>query len=348
LVFDADVGPEPWAVLTGDTLFIGDVGRPDLSETHTPQQLAGILYDSLHQKLLSLPDSVLVYPAHGAGSMCGRNISADRFSTIGRERQLNYALRPMARDEFVRLMTADLPPRPEYFAKDVELNRQGAGALSDLPPLPALSPTAAERMRRNGTVLLDTRSASDYGAGHIPGSLNIGLAGQFAAWAGALIGADSEIVLVCEDEKKASESRMRLARIGFERVAGYVEDGVDGWVRDGRALHMTPQITVFDLREEMQRDDLVVLDVRRPAEWEASHIPGALHFPLDGLQHSMRALDRDCSLAVHCKSGYRSAIAASLLQSAGFSHVMNVSGGYDAWIAAGFPATEERACAATE
>jgi rhodanese-related sulfurtransferase len=254
----------------------------------------------------------------------------------------------MARDEFVRLMTADLPPRPEYFAKDVELNRQGAGALSDLPPLPALSPTAAERMRRTGTVLLDTRSASDYGAGHIPGSLNIGLAGQFAAWAGALVGVASEIVLVCEDEEKASESRMRLARIGFERVAGYVEDGVDGWVRDGRALHMSPQITVFDLREEMQRDDLVVLDVRMPAEWEASHIPGALHFPLDGLQHSMRALDRDCSLAVHCKSGYRSAIATSLLQSAGFSHVMNVSGGYDAWIAAGFPVTEERACAATE
>ena len=215
VIHDPEHGEDPYGVLTGDTLFIGDVGRPDLSATHTPQELAGLLYDSLHEKVLTLPDSTLVYPAHGAGSMCGRNISTDRNSTIGRERQFNYALRPMAREQFVELMTTDLPVRPEYFAKDVELNRHGAEALIALPPIVPFSPEEAEEQARQGVVILDTRSASDFCAAHIPGSINVGLSGQFASWAGSVIGLERRILVVAEDLHSAEQARLRLARVGL-------------------------------------------------------------------------------------------------------------------------------------
>src|SRR5262249_55498022 len=201
LVFDRSLGPEPQAVLTGDTLFIGDVGRPDLlGAKMSAQELAGLLYDSLHGKLLQLPDTVAVYPAHGAGSLCGRTISNDPPASIGQQRRFNYALQPMPREEFIRMMTTDLPEAPAYFSRDVQLNREGAGSLSELPAPPALSPSAVEEMQRSGAVVLDTRAAAMYGTGHIPGALNIGLGGQFAAWAGALIPLEKKIVLVTEDD----------------------------------------------------------------------------------------------------------------------------------------------------
>src|SRR5581483_353851 len=209
-------GDAPWAVFTGDTLFIGDVGRPDLSPTHTPQQLAGMLYDSLHGKLLSLPDSTLVYPAHGAGSLCGRNMRADKFSTIGRERLTNAALQIKTRDEFVRLTTEQLPPRPAYFAKDAAINRAGAGALAELPPLEPVPAKRVTTLEQEGAVVLDVRPAEDFAAAHIPGSLNIGLSGQFASWAGTVLGIETRVVLVAADEARASEARMRLSRVGIE------------------------------------------------------------------------------------------------------------------------------------
>lgn len=202
LVTDLERGPEPFAVLTGDTLFVGDVGRPDLSADFTPQQLAGMLYDSLHQKLLLLADSVQVFPAHGAGSLCGRNMSTERSSTIGKERKLNYALQARTRDEFIRLLTEDLPERPGYFTKDVEINRAGAGSLAELPPLPALTPAEVKAKQGAGALVLDTRPAAQFAEDHIPGSLQIGLVGQFATWAGTLLGLDQDIILIAEDENR--------------------------------------------------------------------------------------------------------------------------------------------------
>jgi hydroxyacylglutathione hydrolase len=338
VVADLERSETPAAVLTGDTLFIGDVGRPDLSESHTPQELARLLYDSLREKILKLPDDTLVYPAHGAGSMCGRNISADRNSTIGRERRTNYALQPMEREAFASMMTQDLPARPEYFKQDVDYNRRGAAPLESLPPLAALSPRDAQARQTAGATILDTRSAMEYASGHIPRSIQIGLGGQFASWAGALLGLDRELILVAEDRKTAEEARVRLARVGIERVSGAVDGGIAGWAAAGLPLAMMRQITVQDLREA--NSEFQIVDVRRPAEWKSGHIVGAELHPLDTLVAGAASLDRSRPAAVHCKSGYRSAIACSVMEAAGIPDAVNVIGGYDAWTAAGFP-TEE-------
>lgn len=344
VVTDMESGADPAAVLTGDTLFIGDVGRPDLSEGHTPQELAGLLYDSLHSKLLALPDSVRVYPAHGAGSMCGRNISADRNSTIGRERATNYALQAMTREQFVERMTQDLPARPEYFQRDVDVNRHGAPAIEDLPPAPVLSPAEAQRLQQQGATVLDTRPATPYFSAHIPGSIQIGLGGQFALWAGAILGLDRDVILVAEDDQAAEEARLRLSRVGIDRVVGRLKDGILGWTEAGLPLAEIAQVQVHELSAEISADpELSVVDVRRLAEFEQGHIPGALLRPLDQLRSGLASLDPNRLTAVHCKSGYRSAIACSLLEAHGFKRLMNVLGGYDAWAGAGLPAVPARA-----
>jgi len=345
LVTDLDRSPEPFAVLTGDTLFIGDVGRPDLSPGHTPQQLAALLYDSLHGKLLSLPDDIRVYPAHGAGSLCGRQMSNERSSTIGEQRVKNYALQAASRDEFVHLLTDTLPERPAYFARDAEINRAGAAALDELPPLAELAPDALLRLQQAGALVLDTRPDAQFGAGHIPGSVNIPLSGQFASWAGALLGLETDLLLVAENPDRATESRMRLARVGIERVAGYLAGGFEAWQRANQPVERLPHVTVQDL-DRLQREEaaLQIADVRRPAEWEEGHIEGALLLPLNRLAPSILGgtaqLDPARPIAVHCKSGYRSAIAASLLRRAGFRQVVNVAGGFDAWKAAGLPVAQ--------
>ncbi|MBV8205199.1 MAG: MBL fold metallo-hydrolase [Acidobacteria bacterium] len=340
LVTDLEKSAEPFAVLTGDTLFIGDVGRPDLSPSHTPQQLAALLYDSLHRKLLALPDSVLVYPAHGAGSLCGRNISAESSSTIGRQRATNYALRPMPKEDFVRILTAEFAARPGYFARDAEINRQGAAALAELPPLRAMSPGQVAECG-NSVILLDTRPAALYGAGHVPGALNIGLGGQFASWAATVLGLDRPIILIAEDAERVAESRMRLARVGVEKVIGYLEGGVEAWRRAGQPWAAVPQISVEQLAAELHQHPggMQVLDVRRAAEWNAGHIEGAVHRPLDTLclEGDGEFLDRTRPVAVHCKGGYRSSIASGILKRAGFQDVSNVVGGFDAWQVAGLP-----------
>src|SRR5579863_10432242 len=212
IVTDEEKSPDPWAVLTGDTLFIGDVGRPDLSPRHTPPQLAGLLYDSLHGKLLKLPDSVLVYPAHGAGSLCGKNMRAERSSTIGTERLTNYALQIKSREEFVAQLTSNLPVRPEYFLKDAEINRTGASPLSDLAPLRPIAPHELSAMLNNGEIALDVRPGEEFAAGHVPGSVNIALSGQFASWAGTVLGLTAHPVLIAATEQQIEEARLRLAR----------------------------------------------------------------------------------------------------------------------------------------
>ncbi len=339
LVSDLERSADPFAVLTGDTLFIGDVGRPDLSPGYTPQQLAGLMYDSLHQKLLTLDDSLRVFPAHGAGSLCGRQISSERSSTIGEQRIRNYALQAHSRDEFIHLITDALPDRPAYFARDAEINRTGASSLAEMPPLASLDASAVRSLQASGAIILDTRPDAQFGAGHIPGSVNIPLSGQFASWAGALLGLESELVLVAESPERAAESRMRLARVGIERIAGQLEGGIATWPSDD--LEQLQHITVQDLNRLLADNlQLQVADVRRSGEYEEGHVEGATLVPLNQAAQMIRALDPSRPVAVHCKSGYRSAIAASLLLRAGFHQVMNVTGGFDAWKVSGLPVSQ--------
>jgi hydroxyacylglutathione hydrolase len=341
LVTDTAAPDEPQKLLTGDTLFIGDVGRPDLAggKGYTPQMMAEMMYDTLHGKLLKLPDEVEVYPAHGAGSMCGRNMSKDTSSTIGEQRKFNYALKPMSKDEFVTMMTADLPEAPSYFPKDIEINRAGARELSELQPPAPLTPQQVLELRELGHVLLDVRSAADFGAAHVPGSTNIGLGGQFAMWAGSLIPLNASIIVIAGTSAQIDESVVRLARVGIENVKGYLDGGVESWRAAGLPLESIEQITVGQLKEQMTDGDLQIVDVRRPAEYVNGHVPRAFNAPLASLDKSLGPLplQKDKLTAVICAGGYRSSAAASLLQKQGFSNLLNVSGGTGAWINAGYP-----------
>ncbi|MSV35385.1 MAG: MBL fold metallo-hydrolase [Bryobacterales bacterium] len=339
VVTDLDRGDKPWAVLTGDTLFIGDVGRPDLSGDKTPQELAAMLYDSLHQKLLPLGDDVEVYPAHGAGSLCGKQMRPEKQSTIGKEKELNYAVRAASKEEFVRLLTAEMPERPTYFAQDAELNRIGAIPLEFLLPMEALTPEQVLEGQRAGAAVLDTRPAMQFGSGHVPGAINIPLGGQFAGSAGTLVKLDSDIIIVAEEQAAVEESRMRLARVGFESVGGYLDGGMLRWAEENRPAAQIMQISAGELSRSLAEEpgSIQIVDVRRKPEWDQGHIPGALHKPLDKAAGMLGDLDRTKPIVVHCKGGYRSAIACSLIQRAGFENVTNLIGGLDAWQSLGSP-----------
>lgn len=335
LLTDEEKSQNPFAVLTGDTLFIGDVGRPDLSKNYTPQQLAGMLYDSLHHKLMTLPDSVQVYPAHGAGSLCGRNMRAERSSTIGTERLTNYALQIKDRDDFVRQMTTNLPARPDYFLEDAAINRSGATPLAELPKLQPIAPADLKARIERGEIALDVRPVDAFAAEHVPGSISIALSGQFASWAGAVLGLASQPVLVADTDEQIAEARVRLARVGIEDVQGYLEGGVANWKRAGLEIAQMPQMTVEELQQRANTNGLRVLDVRRQGEWDAGHIDGADFYPLDDFKAGLPSVN-GTPTAIHCKGGYRSMIAASLLKRAGHD-VINVIGGFDAWEKANLP-----------
>ena len=343
VVTDREKSPKPWGVLTGDTLFIGDVGRPDLSKSHTPEQLAGLLYDSLHTKLMKLANDVVVYPAHGAGSLCGRNMRAERSSTIGTERLTNYALQIGTRDEFVKQLTSNLPARPEYFAQDAEINRRGAPALMELPGLQAISAESLRSLIEEGVPALDVRPADEFAAAHVPRSINIALSGQFASWAGSLLGLKAKPVLIVGHRDMLEEARMRLARVGIEELTGYLQDGIAGWKSAGFAMARLPQMTVQDLSRRLGDPGLKVIDVRRAGEWEASHLENAQLWPLDRFREGFPPVDKTAEIAVHCKSGYRSTIACSLLMRDGYKNVANVSGGFDAWEASHLPSVKAEA-----
>ena len=340
VVIDPTVSPQPQMVLTGDTLFIGDVGRPDLAGArgHTAEEMAGMLYDSLHGKLLTLPDEVGVFPAHGAGSMCGRNISKETSSTIGEQRRYNYALKSMAREEFVRMMTTDLPEAPAYFSSDAEINRTGAAPLDQLPRPAGLSPVEVKNAKEKGDLILDVRSSGAFGAGHVPGSLNIGLTGQFASWAGSLIPLGTSIVIVAEDETGVDEAVTRLARVGIDSVRGYLNGGIYAWNQAGFETATITQMPVDELHHQIiEGADLQIVDVRRPGEFQSGHAAGARNLTLAHLVEHVAELDAERPTAVICQSGYRSSAGASLLQRLGFSQVFNVVGGTSAWIGAGYP-----------
>ncbi|MEP6743685.1 MAG: MBL fold metallo-hydrolase [bacterium] len=360
LVTDTEVSDQPQKILTGDTLFIGDVGRPDLAggKGYTPQMMAAMMYDTLHEKLLKLPDDTEVYPAHGAGSMCGKSMSKETSSTIGEQRKFNYALKPMAKDEFVHMMTADLAEAPAYFPKDAEINRTGAEPLNNLAKPVALSPgevrgltasTQTNSLRYSPTrtkslhhVILDVRPAAEFGAGHVAGSLNIGLGGQFAIWAGSLIPLTAPIVIVAESSAQIEEAQMRLARVGIENVKGYLAGGIQAWHEAGFELQTVPQVSVHELNallNEQKQNDLQVIDVRRPPEYASGHVPRAIHAPLSTLESCVGELPIDPTkpTAVICAGGFRSSAATSILRQHGFANVLNVTGGTSAWINAGFP-----------
>jgi len=337
VITDEEKATHPWAVLTGDTLFLGDVGRPDLSKTHTPAELAGLLYDSLHNKLLKLADDVLVYPAHGAGSLCGRNMRAERSSTIGTERLTNYALQIKSREEFVRQLTSNLPARPEYFLQDAEINRDGATALSALSELAPISAQQLKSLLDDGVIALDVRPGDQFASAHVPGSINIALSGQFATWAGTVLGLSARPVLIAESTEQILEARLRLARVGIEDTRGYLCGGVQAWVEAGLPVVKLPQITVDTLEHRLRAGTSQVLDVRREPEWQVGHLAEATWWPLDNFKVSPPEIDREAPIAVHCKSGYRSMIACSLLQRAGFRNISNLIGGFDAWQQAKLP-----------
>ncbi|HZI47535.1 MAG TPA: MBL fold metallo-hydrolase [Pyrinomonadaceae bacterium] len=341
LVTDAHNAEEPQKILTGDTLFIGDIGRPDLAggKGYTPQMMAAMMYDTLHNKILKLDDAVEVYPAHGAGSMCGKNLSSETSSTIGQQRQFNYALQPMTKDEFVRMMTVDLPAAPAYFPKDAEINRAGASPLSELQPLKPMSPADVADSVRAGEVILDVRSAAEFGTAHVPGSLNIGLSGQFASWAGTLISMETPLVLVAGSKEQAEEARTRLARVGLEKVTGFLVGGIDAWKAAGFDVATVQQISVAELKELIaSRPDLQVVDVRRAGEFESGHAPQAIPAPLSNLNETLPSLKLNPTklTAVICAGGYRSSAATSIMQPQGFTNLLNVSGGTSAWVKAGY------------
>ncbi len=327
-------------ILTGDTLFIGDVGRPDLaaSKGFTAEQMAGMLYESLHEKILTLDDSIEVYPAHGAGSMCGRNISKETSSTIGEQRKFNYALKPMSKESFVKMMTTDMPEAPAYFFKDAEINRSGAAALTELSRPQELTPQEMNQLAQIGTLILDVRSATLFGAGHIARAMNLGLGGQFASWAGSLIPLGTPIFLVAEEIAQIDEAVTRLARVGIESVKGYLGGGMYAWNQAGFKTATIAQMPVDELYEQLQEKvDLQIVDVRRPAEFHSGHLPDATNLELSHLQESFLQLDPNRAIAVLCAGGYRSIAAASILARHGFKEIFNIVGGTSAWVNAGYP-----------
>ena len=332
--FVVRVGGNPLSVFTGDTLFAGDVGRPDLRDSEAkPARLAEALYESLFNKLVTLPDETKVFPAHGAGSLCGRKISSAPFTTIGQERLFNWALQIKDRDTFVRTMTENLPDRPPYFSRDVEINLSGAPALASLAALRALTEAELKAEAARGAVVIDIRSAPFFGAGHFPGSLNIGLSSAlFSTWVGFLVPFGRPVVLVVGSAENARKARLELARIGYDDVVGFIE---------ADALTQTRQLSqlgVDELHFALKRNEAPrLLDVRTNAEWEAEHIENALHIPLPSLPRRLSKLPRESPLAIICGSGYRSSIAGSLLQNAGFNRVQNVMGGMSAYLETRIP-----------
>jgi glyoxylase-like metal-dependent hydrolase (beta-lactamase superfamily II)/rhodanese-related sulfurtransferase len=336
LVFDlAKSASDPHAVFTGDTLFVGDVGRPDLlaSVGVSSRDLASMLYDSLRAKLAPLPDATLVYPAHGAGSACGKKLSQDTSSTIGAQKALNWALQPMERARFVDELVADQPCAPAYFGYDAELNRKRRATLDEslAKALVPLSLGYVLRLQSAGAVVLDTRDPDVYAREHLARSTNVGLGGKYANWCGELLRPHQTVVIVAEPSKER-EAATRLGRIGFDRVAGYLEGGAAAWAGRGELLRGHSRIEAAELARRLARaEPPLVVDVRAPGEWNAGHIEGARNEPLPKLAEFASRLPRDRDLVVQCQSGYRSSIAASLLEQLGFDRVSDLRGGWLAW-----------------
>ncbi len=327
------------AVFTGDTLFVGDVGRPDLLDgVMSREELAGMLYDSLNSKIKTLQNSTIVYPAHGPGSACGKNIGKETFSTIGEQRKFNYAMKAQPRDEFIRQVTDGILPPPHYFFEDARINKTGYESI-DTVLKENLKPLSAEQFKakgQQGAVILDTRKADDFEKGFIRGSYNIGLNGQFAVWVGTLLDIRQPLVLIT-DPGKEHETILRLARVGYEQIEGYLEGGISSWKE---ALDGVKSISAGDLKTCLSKG-AECLDVRKPGEWSVSHLKDARFVPLSDMPSNLHGLDKNKTYVVHCGGGYRSMTAISLMKREGFSSLINVYGGFSAMVNAGLPIVTE-------
>lgn len=322
------------AIFTGDTLFIGDVGRPDLAQKGddmTAEKMAATLYDSLRSKILPLPDDVMVYPGHGAGSSCGKNLSKERFSTLGGQKQDNYALQSISKEAFVKELTEGILPPPQYFPKAARLNKTGYDAIDQVVQrgMRAVSALETEQLQQKGALVLDTRHQDDYRLGHVPGSLFVGLDGQFAIWVGTLVEDLQQPIVVVAEPGREEEAATRLARVGYDNVSGYLNGGFDAWEKAGMAVSTARSIDARELAEQESACPFI-LDVRKPGEYESGHVENARTWPLDFFLHEQADLPQDKDVFVHCKSGYRSMIAHSILEQRGYKNVVDVKGGYDA------------------
>jgi glyoxylase-like metal-dependent hydrolase (beta-lactamase superfamily II)/rhodanese-related sulfurtransferase len=331
-----DEAGEDYCVFTGDTLFVGDVGRPDLAqkgEELTMDDLAGILYDSLQKKIIPLADNVIIYPAHGPGSACGKHLGSETASTLGEQKQTNYALKAASRQEFIKAVIDGLAEPPDYFAINAQMNKEGYETLDHVlqKGMKPLSIGEVKKEKEKGTILLDTRQPEEFTKGFIPDSVNIGLDGRFAEWAGSLLPFDKSILLVTEQGKE-KETLVRLARVGIDKVIGYVEGGFDAWRKAGEEIDIIIDVESDEVAMDLPFDEnLVILDVRKPTEYAEGHVRGALNIPLSELNDplNMSAIEDDQNVYIHCGSGYRSVIAASLLKKEGIHNIRNVVGGWD-------------------
>lgn len=333
------------ALFSGDTLFIGDVGRPDLAvKTHlTREDLAAHLYDSLRHKIMPLPDEVTVYPAHGAGSACGKNMSKETFDTLGNQKATNYALRAnMSKEEFVKEVTSGLSKAPQYFPKNVLMNKNGYESLDVVYKrgMVALSPDAFEAIaNETAALILDTRAPQTFKDAFVPNSINIGIDGSFAPWVGALIVDLKQPIILVTDEGRAKEVVTRLARVGYDNVLGYLEGGLEAWKEAKKEVDQITSIAATNFEQQLTKQSLNVLDVRKPNEYKSEHIVDAANFPLDYVNDNIETLDRDKTYHIHCAGGYRSMITSSILKARGFHNLVEIAGGFKAIAETGIPKT---------
>jgi len=326
----------PYCIFTGDTLFIGDVGRPDLAQqgTLTMEDMASMLYDSLQQKIMTLPDNVLIYPAHGAGSACGKSMSRETFDTLGHQKAVNYALKAQNRKQFIAEVTSGILPPPQYFSRNADMNKNGYKSFDDVyeKGLNALSPAAFEQLaNHSGALILDTRDPQVFSKEFIPSSINIGLNGQFAPWVGALITDMEQPLLLVVEDGKEEEAITRLSRVGYDHTIGFLSGGITAWKTAGKELDHIRSVPAAVLEEIVSADkDVKILDVRKPGEYEAEHLEVALPRPLDYINDWMKEIDPQKTCYVHCAGGYRSMIAASILKARGVEDVTDIEGGYAA------------------
>ncbi|TDU39368.1 glyoxylase-like metal-dependent hydrolase (beta-lactamase superfamily II) [Gelidibacter sediminis] len=334
------------AIFSGDTLFLGDVGRPDLAikSDLTKEDLAGMLYDSLRTKIMTLADDVIVYPAHGAGSACGKNLSKETVGTIGDQKKTNYALRAdMTKEEFIKEVLDGMPPPPQYFAKNAMMNKTGYDAFEKVMETGnvPLSPETFEAMANHEDALvLDVRTQQDFIAGHVPNSIFIGLNGQFAPWVGALITDLKQPLILVVPKGKSEEAVTRLSRVGYDNTLGYLEGGIDAWKASGKDVGTLESISAEEFATKARSEKLNILDVRKDGEYKASHLENAQHFSLDFINKQMNQIDSKKTYHVHCAGGYRSVIAASILKARGFDKLVDVAGGFGAIKKTDLPITE--------
>lgn len=336
-----DENKKPHSIYTGDTLFIGDVGRPDLAikSDLTQEDLAGMLYDSLRNKVMSLPDDVIVYPAHGAGSACGKNMSKETFDTLGNQKKTNYALSNITREAFIKELTSGIMPAPQYFSKNAAMNKNGYNAFDAVMQQgnKALSVSEFESLAEKGALVLDVRKPAEFASGHVPGALFIGIDGQFAPWVGAIIQDLHQQIILVTPAGREQETVMRLSRVGYDNCVGYLQGGFDAWKSAGKEISTIRSIPAQEFANAYAQNGITTLDVRKPGEYEAKHLSKVLAKPLDFIADWHNSLDKDKTYYIHCAGGYRSMIAASIMQANGYKSLVDVAGGFGAIVKTGLP-----------